>query len=79
MPGHRVQALYAFLAIDPDDDEAVPAFHDAQTGYFMPLVGSDLVRVESLREMAQRIATRSGHRITLVKFTTREDVEVLEP
>lgn len=74
---HRVQTFYAVLAIDPDGDESVPAF--LKDGMMMPLVGSDLARVESLKGAAQEIATITGRVLTLVKFSMREDLQSFTP
>lgn len=73
----RVESMYAFLVVDDDGTEGVPAFFT--DGGWMPLVGADMERVESLRNVARGLATDLGKRITLVEFTTRTEKEVYEP
>jgi hypothetical protein len=75
-PGFRVSAMYAFLALDADDDEGVPAILVGTT--MMPLVAADADRLKSLRPVARNLA-RSGTPIRLARFTRREDIELLEP
>lgn len=76
---HRVQTFYAVLTIDPNGDESVPAFLDRSTNMMMPLVGSDLARVESLKNAAQNIASITGRTLTLVQFSVREDLQSFTP
>jgi hypothetical protein len=41
----------------------------------MPMVGADMKRVDDLRPLAQKIAREMGKKITLVRFTQREELE----
>jgi hypothetical protein len=45
----------------------------------VPLIAADPARVESLKPIAAHIAKVSGKPVRLVKFTSREDVEVFSP
>lgn len=71
-----IDEMFAFVSDDPDG-EGVCAVHTA-TGW-MPLMGADLARVESLRPIAQAIADQTGRRIRIVRFTTREEVGTIVP
>jgi hypothetical protein len=74
----RIEQMYAFVAVDPTDNtEGIPAF--IAPGGPMPMVGADMARVESLRPIAQQIATATGVPITLCRFEVRTEVEVIEP
>lgn len=73
----RIDALYAFIAEDAEG-EGVCAFQDP-AGRWLPMVGADGMRVESLKPIAQQIARKSGQRIRLVRFAGREELEVFEP
>lgn len=75
-PGFRVSEVYAFLAIDVDGDEGVPAIRVGAT--LMPLVAFDLDRMKSLRPVAENLA-REGTPMRLARFTNREDLEQIEP
>jgi len=72
----KIDVMYAFIAVDkePNDEGVVAAFLN---GAWMPLVGADMKRVESLKLLAQNIAKATGKKITLAKFQAREDVEVI--
>jgi len=77
----KIRALYAYLSHekgDPDD-EGVTAFMPGLSGQWMPMVGADKERMESLRPIAQGLANESGQKITLVKFSVRTDLETIEP
>jgi hypothetical protein len=75
----NVDTVYAFVVRDPrDDTEGIPAFL-SKGGTPMPMIGADKERIESLRPIAQEIADASGVALTLCHFTTREDVETIEP
>lgn len=75
--GYRITELWAWLAIDDDDDEGVMGASLA--GVMFPLVGADEARIESLRPYAETTAVALGRRIVLARFTARVDVEVIEP
>ncbi|GAI40123.1 unnamed protein product [marine sediment metagenome] len=78
----RIEQMYAFIAEDTGpDDEGVIAI---QTGpgddgrrLWLPLVGADMARVNSLRPIAQGIGCKTGQRVTLVHFSNRQDLEVI--
>lgn len=77
--GFVIREVWAFICIHDDGDEAVPAtFHDPSRTW-LPMVAADVKRVESFREIAAEMAKRSGKRIVLAKFSTREDLETFEP
>lgn len=72
----RIDEVYAFVCVDDDDTEGIPAMRIGDMGY--PMVGADMARVEDLRPAAQQIADM-GKKVTLVKFSVREEIEVFEP
>ena len=72
----RIESMYAFIAVDPDDDtEGVIGF-TAPSGW-IPMVGADMEMVEKLRPMAEGIARAHTQTVKLVHFTQREEVEVI--
>lgn len=73
----RVEQLYAFIAED-DDQEGIPAAN-LLPGFMIPLVGADMARIDSMREVAQDIATSSGKTLRLCRFEVRTELEVFEP
>lgn len=75
----RIDEIYAFVAEDAGpDDEGVSAFL-MPDGVWMPLIAADQKRVDSLRNLALEIVRASGKRHRLLRFSVREELEVLEP
>lgn len=74
----KVTELFAFVIADKnEDDEGVPAFETRMGA--MPLMGADFARADSLKPIAQRLATQMGKPIRLLRFTHLEEVETLFP
>lgn len=74
----RIEKMYAFIAVDPvDGTEGVCSI--MMQGNYMPLVGADMERVDSLKPHAQRIANVSGAEIKLCYFSKRIELEVIKP
>ena len=73
----RIDEMFAFVSVDAQGNEGVCAFMAGDI--WMPLVGADMNRVAKLRECAKDIAHRSGKTLRLVRFTKREEMEVIEP
>lgn len=78
----RIEEMYAFIVEDTGpDDEGVVAI---QTGpgddgrrLWLPLVGADMARVNSLRDIAEGIGREINKKVTLVHFSNRQDLEVI--
>lgn len=76
----RITELYAWVVADTGpDDEGVPAFMEASTGSWLPMMGADIERAESLREHAVGIAKVMGKRVKLVRSLGLETVDVIDP
>jgi hypothetical protein len=73
----RIEHVWAFLSVD-DGGEGVCAAPMGGLG-MVPLIAADEARLESLKPIAAHIAKMFGKPVRLVKFTTREEVEVFEP
>jgi len=77
----RIESMYAFIAEDTGpDDEGVIGIQAISREYapiWLPLVGADMARANSLRPIAQGIAHKLGKKVTLVHFSNREDVELI--
>jgi len=74
----RIESMYAFIAVDPEDDTEGIISMATATGH-MPLVGADMARAESLKPLAAEVAKQLGMegRVKLVHFTNRTEVETL--
>jgi hypothetical protein len=72
----KIESMYAFVVEDiaPDDEGLIA---QAVGSMWMPLVGADMKRIDSLRPVAAAIGKRIGKKIKLVKFTNRQEVEVI--
>jgi hypothetical protein len=65
----KVLQMFAFVTTDKDeDDEGVVGQQSGTTGW-MPLVGADMARVESLEPIAQAIADMHGQPIRLLHWS----------
>lgn len=77
--GFRLRELWAYLAVDPaDDQEGVAAFL-GPGGMWMPMIGGDERRIRDLEPQARQLARHSGRKMRLVKFTVREDLKEIDP
>ena len=78
----RIEEMYAFIVEDTGpDDEGVIAIQsppgDDGTTLWLPLVGADMARVNSLRPTALGIARQLGKPVKLVHFSNRQDLEII--
>ncbi len=74
----KIIEMYAFVVEDSGPDDEGLAAMKVGTGW-MPMVGADMARVESLRGAAKNLAQALGKPIKVLHFTQREDVEVISP
>ena len=75
----RIDQMYAFVVLDKDGTEGVAAMMvDGGRGW-LPMVGADMARVESLKPLAQQLAKERGVEIRLLRFGNRELVETFKP
>ena len=74
----KIEKMFAFIAEETPNDEGVIAM-SMPNGTWMPLVGADMARVESLRRVAQDTATRTGKNVILIEFSVRKDLETIKP
>lgn len=74
----RITELYAYVMADTDeDDEGVPGFSSGD--WLLPMMGADLARAESLREIAQKMANDSGKPVKLIRSTDIETIDTIQP
>jgi hypothetical protein len=72
-----IEEMFAFVSEDGDCEGVVAL--QGRDGMWMPLVGADMARVDSIRVVAQKIANSTGRRLRLLRFTVRHELEVIEP
>lgn len=73
----EITEIWAFIAVDDDGDEGLTSFQ--QNNKLIPMIAADEDRVAIYMPIAKAMAKKSGKKVRLVKFTMREDVEVIEP
>jgi len=82
----HIDELYAFIVLDSDGTEGVPAVSCPSEvvglGFggiaLLPLMGADMKRVEALRVYVQHDPMLKGRKVTLARFSVREDLEVIQ-
>lgn len=74
----KINQLFAFIILDDDGTEGVPAFYNALTGMAIPLMGADMARVAACKELALRDPALKGKKITIARFGERENIGTLD-
>ena len=70
----KITELFAFVVCDAnEDDEGVMAMHDGIT--WVPMIGADMDRVDSLRPIADQIAMKTNKPYKILKFRLAEMIE----
>jgi len=72
----KADKLFAFITVDEEGNEGVAAFY-SDSGW-MPMVGRDISRVESLMKTARIIASETGIDIELREFSSCKLIEVIK-
>ena len=71
----KIEEIWAWISDEGEGDEGIIAARIGDS--WMPLVGADKLRIESLRDIAEETAKSTGRPVNLIKFSVREDMEVL--
>ena len=75
----RITELYAFVVADKNpEDEGIVGCR-GQNGYWMPLVGADMTRVDALKPIADQIATALKKPYKILKFKLVEEQDGSNP
>lgn len=72
----RINQVFVFVIVDEDGTEGVPAV--IENGTLMPLMGADMARVDSLKELVMRDPMFRGRRITIKRFSHREQIGTID-
>ena len=75
----RIETMFAFVQQETNGNEDVAGFSRKGNPWLLPLVGSDETRLDTLRRVAQEIATTTGRPVRLLRFSAREQLEIIEP
>jgi hypothetical protein len=74
----HIDQCWMFISVDEKGNEGACASSLPPFG-LVPLIACDETRLKSLRPMAKQIAGMTGKTIKLIRLTTREDLEIIEP
>lgn len=72
-----IKTMYVGIVIQDNGTEGIPTF--VKNNLTLPLIASDITSLETMKKAAQNVANLHGARVTLVKFTTREEIQIMEP
>lgn len=72
----RIDECFLFVAEDEQGEGLIG--QRMSDGCWMPFVCADRDRVDSLREAARRVSKHTGKRVRLIRFSVREELEVIE-
>lgn len=74
----RLSTVHAFIAVDEEGEDGIIGMM-MPNGQWMPFVAGDETRLKELKELAKIVAEKSKVQVKLVKFSNRENVEMLIP
>lgn len=74
----RIDTIYAFISSD-ETGEGVCGMPLPNGSGILPMIAADEKRLESLRPIAQMLASFTKKKIKLIKLSVREDLETIEP
>ncbi len=73
----KITEIYAFVTEDTGPDDEGMVGMQLPGGNWMPLVGADMARIDSLMPSARAFAKQLGKPVKLVHFSQRKDVLTL--
>lgn len=74
----KIPEIYAFTALDPEGNESLVGLTNPQDpSVLLPLVAASLEGMDRYRPFVQKLAEAMNAPVTIVKFTTREEVETI--
>ena len=71
---HRMERMLAYVAQAEDGREGILTLR-MPDGVIWPMIGSDDARMESLRPNAEEASEHTLHKVLLVEFSTRRELE----
>jgi hypothetical protein len=74
----KIEQMYAFCAEEKPEDEGVIGFRGPD-GSWLPLVGADMGRINSLEEIAIAVGGLADMRVVLKKFKLVSEEVVFTP
>jgi hypothetical protein len=74
----KITEMFAFVITNEDGIEGITGMLGPDNEW-VPLVGADMARVESLKVIAQHISDQCGQQIRIMKFTGHEQIGEVNP
>lgn len=75
----RIEKLFAWISTDDNGEEGLIGGNLGPNNSFIPFVGSDQMRMESLKGYAKTIANRTGRPVQLKVFASGVTIDTLQP
>lgn len=75
--GVRINQVFAFIVTDEHGHEGVPGLL-TERGVYVAMMGADMERVAALREVAETAPGLKGMRITIARFSEREEIGTID-
>lgn len=72
---HEIKEIYVAVAVDPETGDEGVAGKMMPNGVFMPLVASDVTRLDLVRQWAGEISQMTFQQVKLKKYQLVEVVE----
>lgn len=73
----EINEIYAFFLTDAKDREILAAVKKGND--YVPLIAANKTRLKVLQPLAKQLADSSGMPIKLVRYTGREEINVIAP
>lgn len=74
---HKIERIWAWVSSDTSGEDGIIAYVGENGA--IPLIGSDMERIESFRPYVEKIAQASGRPITLRAFGEMKTLETVMP
>lgn len=71
----KIESIWAYVSVDADDGNEGVCAVTFGNGITIPLIAADPARLDSIRPLAMDLAAKTGMKIRLVRFTSREEIE----
>lgn len=76
-PNEIIEQLFAFVVVEPNGSEGVPAIKHGQV--LLPMIGADMARAESMLGIAQTMANNTRQEMRLYRFSGKELMKIISP
>jgi len=75
---HKIKELYAFIATEKDGTEGIMSYYARNAGTWVPMIGSDFMRVDALKLIADKMCATTGHTYRIKRFVPGDPHDVTD-